>query len=256
MKISIITPVFNGQETIQNCISSVLNQDFIDIEYIIMDAKSTDKTLEIIKSNIDERIKLVSEKDKGSCDALNKGIEISTGEIVCFLCADDFYANNNVISTVIQKFESNKEIDIVYSDIVYVKRENESKIVRYWRSSDFKRGMYKLGWLPPHTSLFIKRKSLLDHGLFNLKYKLAADYDLSYRLFEIHGLKSHYINRILVKMRIGGISNSSVSNIYASLMDCYRVLNDHNVKYPLLYVINTFFYRINQIFLTLRLKNS
>lgn len=253
MKVTVITPVYNGASVIKTCIDSVLNQTYTDIEYIIIDAVSKDDTLAIIKNYNSDKIVYYSEKDKGSCDALNKGILKASGDIVCFLCADDFYINNTVIEKVVNYFTTHN-VDACYSDIVYVKRDDINSVTRYWKSSEFSLGKYSTGWLPPHTSLFIKKEKIIKSGLFNLQFKYAADYELSYRLFEIDKIKTGYIPELLVKMRSGGVSNSSATNIYKSLRDCYNVLKYHHVKYPILYIINTLIYRFNQIFIPKRLK--
>lgn len=254
MKISIITPVFNGASTISDCIESVLNQTHQNIEHIIVDGGSVDETVSIIKKNNDKRITWISEKDKGLYDAFNKGIKMATGDIICFLCADDMYINYDVLKTIAGAFERNPDKDIVFSDIIYVRRNDLSRIVRYWRSSPFRPGLFKKGWLPPNTALFI-RKSLLDkYENYNTRFRFAADYELQYRLFEKFRTSSVYHPGIMVKMRSGGVSNSGVSNIYKSLKDCYDVLKYHKVKYPLVYIMNTLFYRIRQVFIPSHLK--
>ncbi|MBK9982496.1 MAG: glycosyltransferase [Saprospiraceae bacterium] len=256
MKITVITPVYNGETTIHSCIDSVLSQTYADVEYIIMDAVSKDKTIPIILKYPEGKIKLISEKDQGLYDAINKGIDEATGDIVCFLCADDMYADRNVLKKIAEGFQTDSTIDIIYSDIVYVNRINTSKIERYWKSSAFSPGLYRKGWLPPNTSFFIKKNSLLLHDKFNIQFKYAADYELNYRLLEKHRLKSVYIPEILVKMRSGGISNAGLLNIYKSLKDCYDVLFFHNVKHPFIYILNTMFYRLKQIYIPSRIKNT
>lgn len=249
LKVSVVTPVYNGASTISSCIESVLNQTYSNIEYIIVDGKSKDNTLEIIKGYPSDRIKVVSESDRGLYDAINKGIMMASGDIVCFLCADDMYAHSNVMGIVAETFNVHPEAEIVYSDILYVNREDTSKVVRYWKSSDFKPGLYKKGWLPPNTSFFTKRTALLKYGLFNIDFKLAADYELNYRLLEKNRLKSVYLPEILVKMRTGGVSNSGLINVYRSLKDCYDVLIFHKVRNPMTYIVNTMLYRLKQVYI-------
>jgi glycosyltransferase involved in cell wall biosynthesis len=247
MKISIITPVFNGEKTIKTCIESVSSQSYSDYEHIIMDGGSTDSTIDIIKAYNSPKIVLYSQKDKGSCDALNKGIGNAKGDFVCFLCADDFYCDNSVLQKISNEVKKDSGLDLIYSDIVYVKREETDKVVRSWKSRKFTKGLYLSGWLPPHTSLFIRTIRLKQFGTFNLEYKLAADYDLSYRLFETHALKSKYIPEIFVKMRMGGMSNSNYRAMYESLKECYLILKKNKVNYPLIPVILSFFYRFKQL---------
>ncbi len=256
MRISVITPVYNGEATIHSCIESVLRQTYTDVEYIIMDAVSKDNTIPIILTYPSGKINLISEKDQGLYDAINKGIDVATGEIVCFLCADDMYADSNVLKKIVEAFQSDPTIDIIFSDIIYVNRIKTSKIERYWKSSSFSPGLYRKGWLPPNTSFFIKKSSLLPHDKFNIRFKYAADYELNYRLLEKHRLKSVYIPEILVKMRSGGISNAGLKNIYKSLKDCYDVLIFHKVKHPFIYIVNTMFYRLKQIYIPSKIKNT
>lgn len=254
MKITVITPVFNGQETIKSCIESVLTQSYADKEYIIVDGSSTDNTVDILKTYNDKSLKWISEKDKGLYDAFNKGIMMATGDVVCFLCADDMYEHKNVLQKIADTFRFHPEVDIVYGDIIYVDKNDLSKIKRYWKSSPFKPGLFKKGWLPPNTALFIRRSVFLQHGLFSLQYKMASDYEMQYRFFEKLRINSVYISDIMVRMRSGGMSNSGLQGMYKSLKECYDALKHHQVKFPLLYIINTVFYRIRQVPIMRKLK--
>jgi len=254
MKITVITPVFNGQETIKSCIESVLIQSYPDKEYIIIDGGSTDNTVDILKTYNNKPLKWISEKDKGLYDAFNKGIMMATGDVVCFLCADDMYEHNNVLLKIADTFRTHPEADIVYGDIIYVDKDDLSKIKRYWKSSPFKPGLFKKGWLPPNTALFIKRSIFLKHGLFNLQFKMASDFEMQYRFFEIYRIKSIYTSDIMVRMRSGGMSNSGLKGMYKSLRECYLALKMHSVRFPILYIINTVLYRIRQLSVMRKLK--
>src|SRR6187401_767893 len=254
MKITVITPVFNGQETIGSCIESVLIQSYPDKEYIIVDGGSTDNTVDILKTYKDRSLKWISEKDKGLYDAFNKGIMMATGDVVCFLCADDMYEHKNVLLKIADTFRIHPETDIVYGDIIYVDKDDLSKIKRYWKSSPFKPGLFKKGWLPPNTALFIRRSVFLQHGLFDLQYKMASDFEMQYRFFEIYRIKSFYTSDIMVRMRSGGMSNSDLKGMYKSLRECYFALKMHNVRFPFLYIINTVLYRIRQLPIMRKLK--
>jgi len=256
LKFSVITPVFQGEETIQSCIESVVNQSHPAVEYIIIDAVSTDSTLKIIETFPTDQIHLISEKDKGLYDAFNKGIAIATGDVLCFLCADDMFASPDSLNKVAETFQQYPDAAIVYSDIVYVNRKNTSRIDRFWKSSSFVPGLYRKGWLPPNTSFYIKKKSLQGHAHFNLQFPFAADYEFNYRLLEKHGLKSVYLPEILVKMRSGGVSNSGIINMYKSLKDCYDVLKYHQIRNPLIYIFNTLVYRFKQQFVPEKVKNQ
>jgi len=246
MKISVITPVYNGGEMIRYCVNSVAKQSYNNKEHIIVDGLSSDNTVSIIKSFEYGHVKLLSEGDKGIYDAFNKGINLATGDVICFLSADDMYAHADVLQSMAALFESHTQIDMAYGDIVYVDRHDLSKINRYWESSPFKSGLFKKGWMAPNTALFIRKNVFRKYGVFNLKFKMASDYELQFRFFETHKLESLYAPGIMVRMRSGGISNSSLKNIYDSLKECYKALSDQNVRFPFVYIINILFYRLRQ----------
>ena len=254
MKISVITPVYNGQETIKSCIESVFNQKYQNKEYIVVDGGSNDETVNILRSYISKDLKWISEKDKGLYDAFNKGIAMSTGDVICFLCADDMYAHENVLETVSKTFAANPDHDIVYGDIIYVNRKDLGKIDRYWKSSPFRPGLFRKGWLPPNTALFIRRQSFDKHGVFSLKYRFASDVELQYRFFEVHRLRTLYMPGILVAMRSGGVSNSDWRNMFRSLKECYYAFKAHQAKFPMLFIFNTILYRVKQLFIPKNIK--
>lgn len=211
MKISIITVVFNGAKTLRSCIDSVLAQDYGNVEYIIVDGNSTDGTIEIIESYGDKIDKFVSERDKGIYDAMNKGIQLATGDVVGILNADDFYSSVNVISSVVVAMtESNA--DAAYGDLQYVDAADHNVIKRNWKSGAYKPNAFTNGWMPPHPTFFLRRALYEQHGNFRLDMGSAADYELMLRMVHKIGIKLVYVPLILVKMRAGGVSNSSVAN--------------------------------------------
>ncbi len=209
MKISIITVCYNAEDTIGDTIQSVLSQDYKDVEYIIVDGKSTDRTLEIIQS-INNGIKLISEKDQGMYDAMNKGINIASGDVIGILNADDIYKNSQVLTKVMDAFKAN--ISIVYGDIEYVKYDDLSNVVRKWKAGVFRTGKFKWGWMPPHPGFFVKKSCYESFGLFNLNLSTSADYELMLRMLEVHHLSCNYIPKTITSMRVGGASNSSLKN--------------------------------------------
>ena len=220
-KISIITVVWNNASTIKDAIDSILNQTYENIEYIVVDGASTDGTVEIIQSYGDKISKFISEKDKGLYDAMNKGIGLATGDIVGILNSDDFYKSNDVLETVVNEF-IRKDIDCLYGDLEYVAAHDTDKIVRYWKSKEFEDGLFQKGWHPAHPTFFVKREFYDKYGVFNLDFKIAADYEIMLRFLEKYKLKSFYINKTFVKMRIGGESNRSVLNITKANLESYR----------------------------------
>ena len=182
MKISIITVCYNAEKYIKDTIESVLEQDYPDIEYIIIDGASTDQTLNIIQ-NFNDRIDcLISEKDKGIYDAMNKGIAKATGDVIGILNADDVYENQYVISLIMQSFTDG--VSIVYGDIEYVKQDDLSKVVRKWRAGKYIHGKFKWGWMPPHPGFFIKKSSYKEYGVYHLHLATSADYELMLRMLK------------------------------------------------------------------------
>lgn len=209
MKISIITITYNSASTVEDTIQSVASQDFPDIEYIIVDGLSKDRTLEVVNRYANHITKVISEKDKGLYDALNKGIGLATGDVVGMLHSDDLYADNNVISRIAQKFASDPTIEGVYADLVFVDRDHPDKILRTWRAGEYTEDAFKEGWMPPHPTFFVKKSVYDRFGGFNLDLKLSADYELMLRFIHKHKVKVAYLPETIVKMRMGGISNTS-----------------------------------------------
>jgi len=211
MKISIITVCYNSEKTIADCITSVVNQSYDNLEYIVIDGKSTDTTMEIIASFGDQIFKVVSEKDKGMYDAINKGIRMASGDIIGVLNSDDYYTNELVIEDVMSKFnEANS--DALYADLNYVDQIDTNNVVRYWKSGDYKPNSFLSGWMPPHPTFFIRKEWYLKYGEYSLELVSAADYELMLRMVLKHGARLAYLPRIIVNMRVGGMSNSSLRN--------------------------------------------
>lgn len=212
MKISIITATFNSEKFIRTAIKSYADQTFDEKELIIVDGKSTDDTLEILTDNTQHINTLVSEKDKGIYDALNKGIELAQGDIIGILHSDDFLAHDEVLEKVSQRFIENPTIDAIYGDLQYIDRQNPQKIIRNWISGDYNIRNFEKGWMPPHPTLFIKKECFKKFGNYNLSYKSASDYDLILRFLFKNKINVSYIPEVLVKMRVGGLSNKSLQN--------------------------------------------
>jgi glycosyltransferase involved in cell wall biosynthesis len=179
------------------------------LEYIIIDGKSKDKTLEIVEKYKHGIAKVVSEKDKGLYDALNKGIKQATGDIIGMLHSDDLYANDQVISKVVKKFEEDPTIEGVYADLVFVNRNDVNKVMRTWNSGEYEEDAFVRGWMPPHPTFFVKKECYEKFGGFNTELKLSADYELMLRLIHKNKIKLAYLNEVIVKMRMGGVSTVS-----------------------------------------------
>ena len=228
MKISIITSVYNNQETIAEAIVSVLSQTYPNIEYIIVDGGSSDNTVDIIKSYQDRLSTFISEPDKGIYDGLNKGINLATGDVIGFLHSDDLYENNTVIEKVAQAFIKNN-IDSVYGDLTYVNKSDPSKIIRFWRSGDFTHKKLGYGWMPPHPTFFVRRFIYQNYGLFDTNFKIAADYDLMLRFLGKNKISTYYLPSVLIKMRVGGASNKSLKNVLRKSSEDLQAMKNNNI---------------------------
>jgi glycosyltransferase involved in cell wall biosynthesis len=209
LKISIITITYNSAKTVEDTIKSVVGQDYRDIEYIIVDGKSKDNTLEIVNRYSDRIGNMVSERDKGLYDALNKGIKMATGDVIGMLHSDDLYADDKVISKVMALFNSDRQIEGVYADLVFVDRNITSKVLRTWKAGEYEEGSFIKGWMPPHPTFFVKNEVYQKYGGFNTELKLSADYELMLRLIHKNKIKIAYLPETIVKMRMGGVSNTS-----------------------------------------------
>lgn len=231
MKISIITAVYNAQRTIADTIISVLNQENKDLEYIIIDGGSKDKTVEIIKEyepKFNGRLKWISEKDNGIYDAMNKGIKMSTGEVVGILNSDDFFTTNDVINVVNDTFEKYNP-DAIYGDIHFVNDDNLNKIVRYYSSRIFRRGLMKFGFMPAHPSFYIKRKCFDKFGLYNTNYRIAADFDFLLRTIYKGNIKTKYVAKDFVTMRTGGASTSGINSHKLIMKEHLKAFKENNI---------------------------
>jgi len=210
-KVSIITVCYNSAKTIEDTIQSVVNQTYSNIEYIIVDGLSTDNTLEIVNTYRENISKIISEKDNGLYDAINKGIGLATGNIVAILNSDDFYIDNNVIAEIVSKMET-ENADTLYADLYYVDALNTNKITRHWKSGSYKNGHFFKGWMPPHPTFFVRKEVYNKYGKFNLELKSAADYEIMLRFLHRYKCSVSYLPRVIVRMRVGGVSNASLKN--------------------------------------------
>jgi glycosyltransferase involved in cell wall biosynthesis len=230
--VSIITVCYNSEKYIQDTIKSVLNQTYDNIEYIIIDGKSTDNTLDIIKEyepKFNDRMKWISEPDEGIYDAMNKGIKLATGDIIATINSDDVYADNNVLENVIEVFNE-EHCDACYGNVAMVKRDDLNQISRLWRTDSNKYfSQLKYGWVPAHPSFFAKKRLYDEYGNFDLDFKIAADFDLICRFIEKNNIKLSYLNKTLVKMRIEGTSNNSLKAIYQGNKEAFISLKKNDV---------------------------
>ena len=210
MKISIITATYNSAATVKDTLESIRCQRHEDVEHIIVDGASHDDTLDIVKT-FPHVTKLITEKDRGIYDAMNKGIAIATGEVIGILNSDDTYIDDRVLSDVAAAF-ADRNVMTVYADLQYVHFDDLQKVQRNWRSGPFRRKNFFYGWMPPHPTFFVRRAVYDRMGSFRTDLRSAADYELMLRFLLKQGLSTHYIPRVIVKMRTGGMSNASLFN--------------------------------------------
>jgi glycosyltransferase involved in cell wall biosynthesis len=246
MKVSIITVVYNRAATIERAIRSVLNQSYQQIEYIIIDGASTDTTMGVVEKYRDRITTIVSEKDKGMYDALNKGIRLATGDIVGILHADDEFTNDQVIHTVVSKFQENPVVDAVYGDVGFVHADHAHKIVRYYSSAIFKTNLFKWGFMPAHPTFFCYRRFFEQFGYYRTDLEIAADFDLLLRFLRKHELFTVYIPEMLVKMNMGGKSTNGISSTIQINKELKKILAEHQMPSSYLRLYARYFVKVSE----------
>lgn len=211
MKISLITITYNSGATLKDTIESVVNQTYPNIEYIIVDGGSGDNTMAIVDSYAGKISKVVSEKDRGLYDALNKGIAMATGDVIGIIHSDDFYTENTVIEKIAAAI-SESGADAAYADLYYVDKNDTALIFRKWKSGQYRHGMFLKGWMPPHPTFFARKECYEKFGSFNMSLVSSADYELMLRFIHKHRIRLAYLPEFIIKMRVGGKSNVSLKN--------------------------------------------
>lgn len=248
MKISIITVCYNSAAYIADCLRSVDAQAWPNIEHLIIDGGSSDGTLQVIKGHERSWRRVVSEPDNGIYDAMNKGIRLSSGDVIGFINADDFYASADVLHKVAEVF-ADSSLGACHGDLCYVDPDLTASIVRYWRSSEFRPGLFLRGWCPAHPTFYVRRNVYERLGAFDLQYKIAADVELMMRFMEVHRIETRYIPEVLVRMRIGGMSNRSWSNVLTQNLEILRALKRHGLEPALIpFLTGKLFSRSKQFF--------
>jgi glycosyltransferase involved in cell wall biosynthesis len=234
LNISLITVTYNAEGTIGRCIESVISQNFTNLEYIIIDGGSTDDTLQII-SHYKKHINiLVSEPDKGIYDAMNKGIQLAHGDIIGMLNADDYFAAADVLNAIAAAF-AQQNADILYGDLDYV--DANETIKRKWRTKAYVKGLFNWGWMPPHPTFYCKKQLFENFGFYKLGYGTAADYELMLRFMHPNNVKALYLNKVMVKMQQGGLSNKNLANRIKAWKYDLKAMSDNGVLFPLAAII-------------------
>jgi glycosyltransferase involved in cell wall biosynthesis len=229
LKISLITVCYNAETTIEHCIQSVIGQSFKNIEYIIIDGGSTDNTIQIINKYKGHINILLSGPDGGIYDAMNKGINLAGGNIIGMLNADDSFADNNALSAVAGAF-GQEDTQITYADLDFV--NTEDKVIRKWRSGKYEKGMFNRGWMPPHPTFYCKTGLFYKYGFYSLQYGTAADYELMLRFIHKNGVNAFYIPKVLINMKIGGVSNRSFTSRAKGLFFDLKAMRNNGILCP------------------------
>ncbi|PTY36328.1 glycosyl transferase [Saccharospirillum sp. MSK14-1] len=246
MKISLITACYNSEETIRQTLESVKQQSYSSLEYIVIDGGSSDATLDIVEEYRDTISLLISEPDKGIYDALNKGISAANGDVIGFLHSDDTFSRHDSLSIVAAGIES---FDAVYGDLNFVSAAaGGDRIVRKWRSTDFRTELLGRGWMPAHPTFYLRKNIYQKYGVFDLNYKISADYESILRYFSIPGFSCKYIPEVLVNMRVGGASNNSIRNSLKKLPEDYRALRKNKISHPVYAILMKKLSKIHQYF--------
>lgn len=254
MKISLITVTYNSSQTLRDTFQSVLNQTYPDIEYIIVDGASKDNTVSIIKeyeSKFQGRMKWISEPDKGLYDAMNKGIRMATGDVVGILNSDDLFMDNRVLEDIAKAFDAST--DAVFGNLYFVNQEDVNQIVRVWKGSPYK--SFKSGWHPAHPTFYVRRGAYEKYGVFDTSFNVSADFELMLRLIEKHGIRTKYLDRYMVRMRMGGESTKSIKNIIKGNRNIMQAFHKNGISVSPLYPVYRLLPKvIDRIMYMLRLR--
>jgi glycosyltransferase len=226
-KISIITVTYNASKYISHNLCSMANQSYKNIEHIIVDGLSNDDTIGILRKNNFNMNNVICERDEGIYHALNKGIMASTGDIVGILHSDDIFEDADVLKLIVDNFIDDS-VQAVYGNLRYINKSN-TKVIRNWKSNKFNESNLKNGWMPPHPTLFVRKKIIYPNYVYNEKLKISSDYQMILRLFSQKNFNAIYIDKYLVKMRIGGMSNKSLRSIILKMYEDFLVLKELNL---------------------------
>ena len=229
MRVTIITVCYNRKATIEQSIKSVLNQDYPYIEYIVVDGNSSDGTKDVIASYSDKINQYVSEPDKGMYDAINKGLGMATGDIVGLLHSDDVFYDTTVISKIVEVFKNNPKTDAIYGDGIYVTNDEEQRIVRNRIGGEYEYKKLKVGWLPLHPTVYIKKSIIDKYGNYDLNFKIASDTEFLLRYLFKHKISMTYLNSYIVKMRMGGLS-TNYKRAFEVLKEDYNIYKFHQIS--------------------------
>jgi glycosyltransferase involved in cell wall biosynthesis len=247
MKITIITVCYNSASHIEDAINSVANQDYPEIEHIVIDGNSNDGTQQILDKYSSKLADWISEPDQGIYEAMNKGIKKATGDVIGILNSDDFYYDNNVLSKVAKVF-SDEETEAVFGDLIFVDPDDLNKTVRTYSSEKWHPDKFAKGYMPAHPTFFVKRKFYEKYGLFETDYEIAADYEMLIRLLYVHQLNYKYLPLKMVKMRKGGVSSNGIKSNITLNNEIIRACRKHGIKTNVLKIYPKYFKKVFELF--------
>ena len=247
MKISIITVAYNSAATIADTLKSVSAQTHADIEHIVIDGGSTDATLALVKAHGARVVQLVSERDHGIYDAMNKGLALATGDAVGFLNSDDVFADVRVVERIARALLA-PGVDACYGDLVFVDAVHMERVVRYWKSGPYRKGACARGWMPPHPTFYARRRAYVKHGGFDVSFRMAADFEMSLRLLDIAGLHAVHIPEVLVRMRMGGASTRGLASVVRNNRETARACVKHGLPGGVRFVVGRVLAKVPELF--------
>ena len=247
MRVSIITVVRDSVDTIGSTLASVSEQTHREIEHIVVDGGSTDGTVDVIERHRDHLVKFISEPDQGTYDAMNKGLRLATGDAVGFLNADDVFTSSSVVSHIAEALAP-AHVDACHANVVYVSRNDPTRVIRYWRSRPYQPGLFETGWMPAHPSFYVKRWVYEKYGGFDSEFQLQADFDLAMRLIAVHGIRTSFVPEVWVRMNWGGLSNRSLANVLRGNLEAYRICRKNGLAVPPWFPVRKILSRIPQFF--------
>lgn len=246
MKVSIITVTYNSCLTVEDTIQSVLAQTYPNIEYIVIDGNSTDGTRLLLERYRDKIARIISEPDKGIYDAMNKGINLATGDIIGILNSDDFFTSQDVVECIVRGFELNN-IDALYGDVHFVESSDLCTCVRYYSSALFSPWLFRFGFMPAHPTFYVRRECYKKYGSYDLNYKIASDYELLVRFIHNYKIRTFYLRKDFVTMRMGGISTKNIRNRLLINKEDVKACRQNNLYTNLFFISFKYVYKIFEL---------
>lgn len=228
MKISVVTAIMNGRKTLPRMLSSLKTQTYPNLEHVVQDGGSTDSTLDYLRTDGHPAMSLVSAPDSGIYDGINNGIKRAAGDVIGLLHADDHLASPEILAAIAAAM-ADPQVDGVYGDLQYVARDDDTRVIRHWTAGPYAQSRLKRGWMPPHPTLYLRREVFARAGLYDTTYRISGDYDGMLRFLTSGQVRLAYIPQVMVRMKIGGVSNRSFAHMIRKSREDYRAIRRHKV---------------------------